>query len=148
MGKVHPKFKTPYFSIILFAGIAILLQSPGFFVPDMYSRLGGLYAFGSMMSFAIAHASILALRIKEPNTERPFRLGLNIPVMGRQLPLTAILGLIGTAAIWIVVVIMQPYSRWVGSAWIAVGLVIYWYTSRHRKSEPGEAIGKVSMSAN
>ena len=30
MGKVHPRFKTPYFSIILFAGIAILLQSPGF----------------------------------------------------------------------------------------------------------------------
>ena len=148
MGKVHPKFKTPYFSIILFAGIAIVLQSPGFFVPDMYSRLGGLYAFGSMMSFAIAHASILALRIKEPNTERPFRLGLNIPIMGRQLPLTAILGLIGTAAIWIVVVIMQPYSRWVGSAWIAVGLVIYWYTSRHRKSEQGEVNGQVQTVTN
>ena len=148
MGKVHPKFKTPYFSIILFAGIAILLQSPGFFVPDMYSRLGGLYAFGSMVSFAIAHASILALRIKEPNTERPFRLGLNIPFMGHQLPLTAILGLIGTATIWIVVVIMQPYSRWVGSAWIAVGLVIYWYTSRRRKSEPGEASGKIQTVPN
>jgi APA family basic amino acid/polyamine antiporter len=148
MGTVHPKFKTPYFSIILFSGLAILLQSPGFFVPDMYSNLGGLYAFGSMMSFAIAHASILALRIKEPDTERPFRLGLNIPIMGRKLPLTAILGLLGTAAIWIVVVVMQPYSRWVGSAWIAVGLVVYWYTSRRRKSEPDEANGKAQVVAN
>jgi len=148
MGRVHTKFKTPYFSIILFAGLAILLQSPGFFIPDMYSNLGGLYAFGSMMSFAIAHASILALRIKQPDAERPFRLGLNIPVLGRDLPLTAILGLIGTVAIWIVVVVMQPYSRWVGSVWIAVGLVIYWYTSRHRKSEPSEVNGKVQTVIN
>ena len=114
----------------------------------MYSNLGGLYAFGSMMSFAIAHASILALRIKEPDTERPFRLGLNIPFMGRDLPLTAILGLIGTTVIWIVVVVMQPYSRWVGSAWMAAGLAIYWYTTRHRKSEPEEVNGDVRTVAN
>lgn len=113
----------------------------------MYSNLGGLYAFGSMMSFAIAHASILALRIKQPDAERPFRLGLNIPVMGRDLPLTAILGLIGTTVIWIVVVVMQPYSRWVGSAWMAIGLVIYWYTMRHRKAEQDELNGKVQTAA-
>lgn len=148
LGKVHPRFKTPYVSIILFAGLAILLQSPGFFVPDMYSNLGGLYAFGSMMSFAIAHASILALRIKQPYAERPFRLGLNIPIMDRDLPLTAILGLIGTVAIWIVVVIMQPYSRWVGFAWIAVGLVIYWYTSRRKKSEANDTDKKITAVAN
>jgi APA family basic amino acid/polyamine antiporter len=143
MGKVHTKFKTPYFSIMLCAGIAILLQSPGFFVPDMYSNLGGLYAFGSMLSFAIAHASILALRIKEPFKERPFRLGLNIPIMNRDLPLTAILGLFGTTVIWIAVVVKQPYSRWVGSAWIAVGLVVYWYTVRRKKSDSNGADGKV-----
>jgi len=148
MGRVHPKFKTPYFSIIIFSGLALLLQSPGFFVPNMYSHLGGLYAFGSMMSFAIAHASILALRIKEPKRERPFRLGLNIPFMGRDLPLTAILGLLGTVAIWIVVVVLQPYSRWVGTAWIAVGLVVYWYTSRRRKSEANEANGTIRTAAN
>ena len=148
LGKVHPRFKTPYVSIILFAGLAILLQSPGFFVPNMYSNLGGLYAFGSMMSFAIAHASILALRIKQPYAERPFRLGLNIPIMDRDLPLTAILGLIGTVAIWVVVVVMQPYSRWVGFAWIAIGLAIYWYTSRRRKSEANGANGNIQTVTN
>ena len=142
MGKVHPKFKTPYFSIIIFTIIAIALQSPGFFVPNMFSNLGGLYAFGSMMSFALAHASILALRIKQPDKPRPFRLGLNIKVKGYYLPLTAILGLLGTSMTWVVVVIMQPYSRWVGFAWIALGLVIYWYTHRQRKSEPDEGNGQ------
>jgi len=148
LGKVHPRFKTPYVSIILFSGLAILLQSPGFFVPNMYSNLGGLYAFGSMMSFAIAHASILALRIKKPDIERPFRVGLNIPIMGYDLPLTAILGLIGTVAIWVVVVVMQPYSRWVGFAWIAVGLAVYWYTSRRRKSEANGANGNIQTVTN
>ncbi|MCX5996623.1 MAG: APC family permease [Chloroflexi bacterium] len=134
MGSVHHRFKTPYFSIILFSGIAIVLQSPGFFIPNMYSNLGGLYAFGSMLSFAIAHASILALRVKMPEIERPFKLGLNIRFKGRDLPLTAILGLLGTILIWIVVVIMQPYSRWIGFAWMGVGVFIYWYTHRHGKA--------------
>ncbi len=147
MGKVHPRFKTPYLSIIVFSVLAILLQAPGFFVPDMYSNLGGLYAFGSMMSFAIAHASILALRIREPFKERPFRLGLNIPVMNRDLPLTAILGLLGTVAIWVVVIVMQPYSRWVGFSWIAVGLVVYWYTIRRKKNVGNGANGKAQTAA-
>jgi APA family basic amino acid/polyamine antiporter len=137
MGKVHQKFKTPYIAIIIFAAIAISLQSPGFFVPNMYSNLGGLYAFGSMMSFALAHASILALRVKRPDIERPFKLGWNLKIKGYEMPVTAILGLLGTSAIWVVVVVMQPYSRWVGFAWIGVGLFVYWYNHRRRKSQPG-----------
>jgi len=148
MGKVHPKSKTPYISIIIFAGFAIFLQSPGFWVPDMYSNLGGLYAFGSMMAFALAHASILALRVKMPDAERPFRLGGNVKIKGHYLPVTAILGLIGTAAIWIVVVVMQPYSRWVGFGWVAVGLVIYWYTHRNKKAETGQVAEPVKVAHN
>jgi len=135
IGKVHPRLKTPYIAIIVFSLLAVMLQSPGFFVPDMYSNLGGLYAFGSMLSFAIAHASILALRVKMPDTERPFKLGLNLKIKGRELPWSAILGLLGTTAIWIVVILMQPYSRWVGFAWIAVGVVLYWFNHRQTKSQ-------------
>jgi len=145
MGRVHSRFKTPYFSLVLFTSVAIMLQSPGFFVPNMYANLGGLYAFGSMIAFALAHASILALRIKQPDAERPFKLGWNIKVKGYFLPVTAILGLIGTIIIWITVVIMLPYSRWVGFAWIAVGIVIYWYTHRYKKSEPESAAGDIEM---
>ena len=132
MGRVNPKSKTPNFSIILFTCIAIVLQSPGFFAPDMYSNLGGLYAFGSMLSFALAHASIIALRIRMPDVERPFKLAWNIKIRGKSLPVTALLGLLGTVIIWIVVVVMQPYSRWVGFAWMGMGVVIYWYTQKRR----------------
>ena len=135
IGKVHPRLKTPYIAIIAFSALAVLLQFPGFFVPEMYSNLGGLYAFGSMLSFAIAHASILSLRIKMPAAERPFKLGLNLKIKGYELPWTSILGLIGTAIIWLIVIIMQPYSRWVGFAWIAIGAVLYYYTHRQAKGE-------------
>ncbi len=134
LGKVHPQFKTPYLSIITFSAIAILLQLPGFFVPDMYANLGGLYAFGSMLSFGLAHASILILRIKKPDQERPFKLKWNIKIRGFELPVTAILGLLGTSIIWLIVIIMQPYSRWVGFAWMAVGIVLYLYTDRKNKT--------------
>ena len=149
MGKVHTRFKTPYISIMLFAGIAILIQSPGFFVPNMYSNLGGLYAFGSMMSFALAHASIIALRIKQPDAERPFRLKWNIRVKGYYLPVASLVGLLGTATIWIVVVVMQPYSRWVGFIWVAIGILIYWYTKKHREGgeEGSPPIAEIQIKA-
>lgn len=135
IGRVHPQLKTPYIAIIAFSALALLLQLPGFFVPDMYSNLGGLYAFGSMLSFAIAHASILSLRVRMPAAERPFKLGLNLKLKGYELPWTAILGLIGTTIIWLIVIIMQPYSRWVGFAWVAIGAVLYYYTHRQTKGQ-------------
>jgi APA family basic amino acid/polyamine antiporter len=139
MGKVNPKTRTPVFAIVLFSGIALVLQAPGFFVPGMYSNLGGLYAFGSMLSFALAHASIIALRIKMPNEERPFKLGWNLHIRSREIPITAILGLVGTTVIWLVVVVMQPYSRWVGFAWMGLGIIIYWYTRKNRKLAEAKA---------
>lgn len=134
IGKVHPRLKTPYIAIIAFSALALLLQFPGFLVPDMYSNLGGLYAFGSMLSFAIAHASIIALRIRMPAAERPFKLGLNLKIKGYELPWTALLGLVGTVIIWLIVIIMQPYSRWVGFAWVAIGIVLYYYSHRQTKA--------------
>jgi len=126
LSRVHSHFKTPYTAIIVFGLVAILLQTPGYFMPDLFTNLGGLYAFGSMLSFALAHASILALRVKQPDLSRPFKLGWNIRIRGYELPLTALLGLIGMSAIWVVVVIMQPYSRWVGFGWMGVGFILYY----------------------
>ena len=85
--------------------------------------------------------------MKMPEIERPFRLGLNIKFRERDLPLTAILGLLGTAAIWIVVVIMQPYSRWIGFAWIGIGVLIYWYTHRRNRASQVETVNHARESA-
>ena len=49
--------------------------------------------------------------------------------------MTAILGLIGTTGIWVVLVIFQPYSRWLGFAWMALGVWLY-YVFRRRAHLP------------
>jgi basic amino acid/polyamine antiporter, APA family len=126
LSKVHSRFRTPYVAIITFGIVAIILLLPG--IADLetfFTNLGGLYVFGSLLCFAFAHLSILGLRVKEPQTHRPFKLGWNIHVKGRELPLTAILGFLATLTIWIIVIITQPYSRWAGLIWMGIGIIIF-----------------------
>jgi APA family basic amino acid/polyamine antiporter len=86
-----------------------------------------------LLTFALAHAAILALRIRQPNLPRPFKLSLNIKIKGRELPLTAILGLLSTLTIWLVIMAIEPSSRWAGLAWMAIGLVVYNVYRRYQK---------------
>jgi amino acid transporter len=99
--------------------------TPGFFTATFFADLGALYVFGSLLCFAFAHLAILGLRMKSPDLPRPFKLAWNIRLKGRELPITTLLGLIATTAIWIVVVVTQPYSRQVGIGWMIAGLIIY-----------------------
>ncbi len=125
LSRVHPKFKTPYFSIIIFTVIAIVILIPGFFASNVFGGIGALYAFGSLLAFMFSHAAIISLRVRKPELPRPFKLGGNIRIKGRELPITALLGLLSTFIVWIIISIMQPFSSWVGFIWVAAGLVIY-----------------------
>lgn len=125
LGQIHHRFKTPYVAIIIFSVVAIAILIPGFFTPNAFKNMGALYAFGSLLAFMFAHASILSLRIKKPELPRPFKLRLNLKIMQRELPISAIIGLMATSTVWIIIISTQPYSRWVGIAWIMVGLIIY-----------------------
>jgi len=133
LSRVHPRFKTPYISIILFSIIALLILIPGFFAANVFSNLGALYAVGSLLAFMFAHASIISLRIRKPELQRPFKLRLNIKIKGHELPITAILGLAILMIIWVIILISQPYSRWVGLAWMVSGLIIYYIYRRKAK---------------
>ena len=82
-----------------------------------------------------AHASILSLRARKPDLPRPFKIGWNLRIKGRDMPITAILGLAATMIIWVIILITQAYSRWVGLAWMVVGLVIY-YLYRRKEHLP------------
>jgi APA family basic amino acid/polyamine antiporter len=125
LSRVHPRSKTPFVSIIIFSLIAVAILIPSLFAREGFLRLGSLYAFGSLLSFVLAHASLLSLRIKNPDWHRPFKLGLNIKVKKYELPLTAILGLVGTFIIWGILLLTQEYSRWVGIGWMVFGLIFY-----------------------
>jgi APA family basic amino acid/polyamine antiporter len=132
LSHTHHRFRTPYIAIILFCIVALVLLIPGFVRPDFFTDLGALYVFGSLLCFALAHAAILGLRVRKPALPRPFKLGLNLKIRGWELPLTAILGLLATSAIWFVIIVIQPYSRWAGLVWMVVGFAIYFFYRRSK----------------
>jgi len=120
LGKLHPKRLTPYVSIIMFGTVACLIIIPG-----STTLLADLYAFGAMISFTTAHVSVIALRIKDPDRERPFKSPLSVTIRGHELPLLAMIGAVGTFAVWCVVVATHPEGRLIGFSWMAVGLITY-----------------------
>jgi len=133
LSRVHPRFKTPYITIALFSLITLVILIPGFFYSNMFSRLGGLYAFASLIAFSLAHLSIIVLRIRKPEVPRPFRLRPNFSFKGKDIPVTAVLGLAFSVIVWLVVISSQTYARYVGFAWIILGLVIYILYRRRSK---------------
>ncbi len=118
--RLHRRYRTPWFTIVVFSAFAGILLIPG-----KTDFLGNLYSFGAMLSFTTAHAAVIALRFKDPDRLRPYRMPGNIPIRGRQLPVTAVLGGIGTLAAWISVMALHVDARYVGTGWMVVGLVGY-----------------------
>jgi APA family basic amino acid/polyamine antiporter len=129
--RLHPRFKTPWLSLVVFAGIAAIAV----LLPGQVTFLGDLYAFGAMLSFTIAHVSIIALRARR-GEEIPFRPWPNLRVRGVDWPLFAIFGAIGTGAAWTVVVVQKAGARWTGLGWLALGLVAYTVYRRYVVREP------------
>ncbi len=118
--RLHKRYRTPWFTILFFSTFAGLLLIPG-----QTDFLGNLYSYGAMLSFTTAHAAIIALRIRDPDLERPYRIRVSIPFRGGRVPVSAIAGGIGTAAAWVSVMALHVDARYVGSGWMVVGLVGY-----------------------
>jgi APA family basic amino acid/polyamine antiporter len=123
--QLHPRFRTPWFTIVFFSALAGLLVLYG-----NTDVLGNLYSFGALLSFTVAHISVIALRVREPDRERPYRMPWNVRIRGASIPLTAVIGCIGTATVWLVVVVTHPEARIVGIPWMILGLAGYVYYRR------------------
>jgi APA family basic amino acid/polyamine antiporter len=119
--RLHPKFKTPWLSLLVFAGLLSIIV----LLPGQTDFLGNMYAFGAMLSFTIAHVSVIALRVSTRNDPEAFKVRPSIRVRGVDWPLFAIFGAFGTGIAWIVVVAQKPGARWAGLAWLVIGLVGY-----------------------
>jgi APA family basic amino acid/polyamine antiporter len=119
--RLHPKFKTPWISLVVFAGfISILVLIPG-----KTNFLGTMYSFGAMLSFTIAHASVIQLRRKRSGEDIPWKARPNLRWRGIDWPLFAVIGLLGTGLSWLDVVIQYPSTRYAGLGWLAAGFVVY-----------------------
>jgi basic amino acid/polyamine antiporter, APA family len=118
--RLHARYRTPWITIGFFSAMATLLLIPG-----ETDFLGNLYAFGAMLSFTTAHVSVIALRFREPDRDRPYRAPWNVPFRGRSVPMTSVLGALGTAAAFVSVAVLHDDARVVGTAWMLAGMAGY-----------------------
>ena len=128
---LHRKFRTPWLSLVLFAGIAPTL----FLLSGQVDFLGRMYAFGAMLSFTIAHVSVVALRVKQRDGEQLWRARPNLRIRGVDWPLFAIVGGLGTGIAWLVVVVQDAPTRYAGLGWLGAGFLFY-LLYRRRLNEP------------
>ena len=137
--QLHPRFRTPYVAIGIFSLIACAIMLPG-----QAELLGTIYAFGAMLAFTVAHLSVIRLRFTQPDRERPWRVPGNVRVRGVDVPLLSVFGAFGTGLAFVVVTLLNRETLIAGTAWLAMGVVVY-VTYRRRLGLPLRQTTKIVM---
>jgi APA family basic amino acid/polyamine antiporter len=139
LGRLHPKRSTPYV-LILLAG----LLAAGLVIPESLDFLIGIYAFGAMLAFTIAHLSVVKMRYSEPDRARPYRTPFAVRVRGGELPLLAVIGVVASTAGWIATMVVHEPARYVGLGWMAAGILLY---VLYRRADETSLLRRVTVSA-
>jgi APA family basic amino acid/polyamine antiporter len=130
VGRLSGRWGTPYVVIAVAA-----LAAAALVVPTDLDLLVGIYAFGALVAFTIAHVSVIALRFREPARPRGFEVPLSIGVRGARVPLPAVLGALLSGVGLVFVIVLHTGARYVGLGWLVAGLVLY-VTYRKTQQKP------------
>jgi basic amino acid/polyamine antiporter, APA family len=120
IAKLHPRHTTPWIVILIFSVLAFALV-----LPVDIELLAGMFAYGALIAFALAHLSVCALRFKDPSRPRAFKVPLNIRIRGIDVPLPAALGALLALTGWVGVLLYHDEARWLGTGWMLIGLGVY-----------------------
>lgn len=136
LSHVHSRFHTPIRSILFFSAIAALQAIFAFLSGSKaLETMANMYAFGAMLAYFLSTVALIALRIKEPHTPRPYKVPLNIRIGEAEIPVLGVLGVIGTFAMVVIVLWTHEIARIIGPLWVAAWITYYvWY--RHRTGKP------------
>jgi APA family basic amino acid/polyamine antiporter len=130
VGKVHPRFRTPYLTQV-FVGIFAGIFS-GLFPIQL---LGELVNIGTLLAFVLVCGGIIILRRTRPDLPRPFKTPL-VPLV----PILGILSCLGLMA-------TLPGDTWLRLlVWMALGLLLYFaYGRRHSTLQTGVDAAKAAV---
>jgi basic amino acid/polyamine antiporter, APA family len=120
LGKLEKRQATPYVAIVICGVIAL-----GLVIPTNVKLLAGIYAFGATLAITIAHLSIIRLRVRDPDRQRPFRIPLGVRWGAAELPLPAIVAALVSFLAFLSVLAFHSTARWVGLGWMLFGLTFY-----------------------
>jgi len=121
--RLHPRLKTPVLSLVVFAGVSPIV----ILLPGDVNFVGTLYSLGATLSFTVAHFSLVRLRMADRDTgeQPPYRAVPNLRLRGVDWPVFAVVGRLATGASFLVIVVQNAATRWVGLGWLLIGLVGY-----------------------
>jgi APA family basic amino acid/polyamine antiporter len=120
LGKLHRDHATPYVAIIIASFLSF-----GLVLSNDIDFLAGIFAFGAMLAFTLAHVSIIVLRFREPKLPRAFRIPFSVNVGRGSLPLPAVAGAIIAGGAWISVIVLHSGARVLGGLWMLAGIAFY-----------------------
>ena len=111
---VHPRYRTPYKSNLIFLVVTGLFAA---FVPG--DIVGEMTSIGTLFAFMLVCLGVWILRVREPNRHRDFKTPL--------VPLVPILGILVCGAM----IFGLGWTNWMRLiAWLLIGLFIYFGYSR------------------
>jgi APA family basic amino acid/polyamine antiporter len=105
--------------------VAIGIVLAGAATGDEAKLLASTYSFGVLLAFTLAQLAVIRLRRLEPDLPRPFRARPDVRIRGVAVPLAALVGAPLTAAIFVLAMVTHTGARYVGPAWLALGLAVY-----------------------
>jgi APA family basic amino acid/polyamine antiporter len=114
--QLHPKYRTPYKSNLLFLLFVGLFAA---FVPG--DIVGDMTSIGTLFAFILVCAGVIIIRKTHPDLPRQFKTPL--------VPLVPILGILVCGAM----IFGLGWTNWMRlGVWLAIGLIVYFSYSRKR----------------
>ena len=107
------------------AGISSAIVIWTSFLKNDVAFLASLFSFGVLLAFTAAQLAVIKLRVDEPDLARPYRVPWNVRVGHAEIPIPAVLGAIGTFAVFIDAMATHRGARYAGPVWLAIGVVVF-----------------------
>jgi APA family basic amino acid/polyamine antiporter len=127
--RLHPRFRTPLVSIVVFGVVAALL-----IVPAQIDLMASVYSLAATFAFATAHIAVMRLRFVEPDLRRPFQMPLNLRLGRASVPLLSVIGALAIGAVFTQLLFQNIQgSTFIYAGWLIAGVLIYTAYRRHRK---------------
>lgn len=131
VGRVHPRFRTPWITSIV-TGLGVAFFSAIFTVREA----GSLCSIGTLLAFVIVSVGVLVLRVREPDLPRRF----STPWVWFVAPMGAVFAL--------ALMLALPWPTWERLiVWFAIGMEVYFgYALYHSKLSDGVPAGETGWS--